>query len=105
MPFSTGLLAAFLTYRLALAVYWLNILLLGAGLLASWRYAVRAGLVTDETTADMRAAVERRIILAQALYAFGAALCVVNTYVSIAVIVLVQLNYVLAPRIRPLHRL
>jgi len=46
-----------------------------------------------------------RIIVAQALYAFGAALCLVNTSVSIAVIVLVQLNYVLAPRIRPLSRL
>jgi len=49
-----------------------------------------------------------RIIVAQALYAFGAALCLVNlvnTSVSIAVIVLVQLNYVFAPRIRPLSRL
>jgi hypothetical protein len=32
------------------------------------------------------------------LYAAGAALCVINTWVSIAVIVLVQLNYVVAPR-------
>jgi len=105
MPFSTGLLAAFLTYRLALVVYWLNILLLGMALLASWRYALHAGLVTDDTTATMRSAIDRRIIVAQALYAFGAALCLVNTSVSIAVIVLVQLNYVLAPRIRPLSRL
>ena len=28
----------------------------------------------------------------------GAALCVINTWVSIAVIVLVQLNYAIAPR-------
>lgn len=105
MPFSTGLLATFITFRVALAVYWLNIFLLGAVLFASWRYASRAGLVKDDTTADMRSAVERRIVIAQALYALGAVLCVVNTYVSIAVIVLVQLNYVIAPRIRLLYRL
>jgi uncharacterized membrane protein len=105
MPFSTALLAAFITYRLALAVYWLNIFLLGAVLFASWRYAQRSGLLKDETTDEMRSATERRIVIAQALYAFGALLCVVNTYVSIAFIVLVQLNYVLAPRIRMLYRL
>jgi len=42
---------------------------------------------------------------AQSLYAIGALLCVINTYVSIAVNVLVQLNYVIARRFRPLCRL
>jgi uncharacterized membrane protein len=105
MPFSTALLAEFITYRTALVMYWLNVLLLGAVLFGSWRYALRAGLVKDDTTVDMRSAVERRIVIAQALYALGALLCVVNTYWSIAFIVLVQLNYVLAPRIRLLYRL
>jgi uncharacterized membrane protein len=104
-PFSTGLLAAFITYRIALVAYWLNILLIGAVLLGSWKYAERAGLVKDETPVEMRSAVVRRILIAQSLYAFGALLCVVNTYVSIAVIVLVQLNYVIAPRIGLLYRL
>ena len=36
---------------------------------------------------------------------FGALLCIINTYVSIVFIVLVQLNYVIAPRIRPLDRI
>lgn len=105
MPFSTSLLAGFITFRLALAVYWLNILLLGVVLWGSWRYAVRAGFVKDTVSADMRTTVERRIVIAQTLYAVGALLCVLNTYVSIAAIVLVQLNYVIAPRIRPLYRL
>lgn len=43
-------------------------------------------------------------MIAQSLYALGAALCVVNTYWSIAFIVLVQLNYAVAPRIRPPFR-
>jgi hypothetical protein len=72
---------------------------------ASWKYAVRAKLVTDTTTPAMIDAVKRRIAIAQALYAVGALLCIVSTYLSIAVIVLVQLNYVIAPRIRPLYRL
>jgi uncharacterized membrane protein len=105
MPFSTALLAEFITYRLALVVYWLNVLLLGIVLYGSWRYAWRAGLVKDDTTVEMSSAVERRIVIAQALYGLGALLCVVSTYVSIAFIVLVQLNYILAPRIHPLYRL
>jgi uncharacterized membrane protein len=105
MPFSTALLAAFITFRLALVVYWLNILLLGAVLLGSLQYASRAGLMKDEITVEMRSALERRIVIAQALYAFGALLCIINTYVSIAFIVLVQLNYVIAPRIGLLDRL
>ena len=40
MPFSTKLLAEFIAYRLALLLYWCNILALGAVLYASWRYAL-----------------------------------------------------------------
>jgi uncharacterized membrane protein len=104
-PFSTGLLAQFITYRLALIVYWLDILLLGAALYGSWQYATRAGLVKAEMSAEVRASIERRIVTAQALYAFGALLCVINTYWSIAFIVLLQLNYAIAPRVRLLYRL
>jgi TMEM175 potassium channel family protein len=105
MPFSTRFLADFIEYRTALLCYWCNILLLGLVLYWSWRYASRAGLVKDDTPADVRKAVERRILGAQALYALGAALCVVNTYASIAFIVLVQLNFAVAPRIRWLSRI
>jgi uncharacterized membrane protein len=105
IPFSTALLAHFITYRLALLVYWLNILLLGIMLWVSRRYAEHAGLVKEEVTPDMAAAAERRIVIAQSLYAIGAALSIINTYVSITVIVLLQLNYAIAPRIRPLDQL
>jgi uncharacterized membrane protein len=104
-PFSTALLAEYLTYRTALVVYWLNILLMGLMLYAGWAYARRAGLIKEGTPPEVEAAVERRIRIAQTLYAFGALLCIFNTYWSIAFIVLVQLNYVLAPRIRFLYRL
>jgi uncharacterized membrane protein len=99
MPFSTRLLAEFITYRSVLMAYWANILLLGAVLFISWRYAKRAGLLREGITHDQQCAVERRIVVGQSLYAFGAGLCVINTYVSIVFIVLVQLNFAIAPRL------
>ena len=99
-PFSTMLLAQFMAYRAALLVYWINILLLGTILYGSWGYALRAGLVKAELPGDVPAAVCRRILIAQALYAAGALLCVINTRWSIAFILLVQLNYAVAPRFR-----
>jgi uncharacterized membrane protein len=105
MPFSTRELAEFIGYRTTLLCYWANILLLGFVLYWSWLYANRAGLIKDDTPAEVRKAVERRILGAQALYALGAALCIVNTYASIVFIVLVQLNFAVAPRIRWLSRI
>jgi uncharacterized membrane protein len=98
MPFSASLMAEFITLRPALLLYWLNILLLGVLLFAGWRYAVRAGLVAPEVTESISRSLERRIIIAQALYAFGAALCFVSTWWSIGFIILVQMIYVLGPQ-------
>jgi uncharacterized membrane protein len=104
-PFSTALLAQFITFRVALIVYWLNILALGALLYAGWKYARHAQLLEAGVSDATSAAVERRIVVAQMLYALGAASCALNTYASIAFIVVVQLNYAIAPRIRGLDRL
>jgi len=98
-PFSTMLLAEFPAYRLALIVNWLNILLLGTTLYFSWMCAIDKGLVKHDLPPEVPTAIKRRILIAQALYAFGALLCVFNTYWSIAFIVLVQLNYAVAPRL------
>ncbi|OLC53916.1 MAG: hypothetical protein AUH85_13005 [Chloroflexi bacterium 13_1_40CM_4_68_4] len=104
MPFSTSLLAEFITFRLALLSYWANIFFLGVVLYVAWAYASRAGLVNEDARVAASAAIKRRIIVAQALYAFGALLCVISTYWSIGFIVLVQLNFALAPRIPFLSR-
>jgi TMEM175 potassium channel family protein len=99
-PFSTALLAEFIRYRPALLVYWLNILLLGLTLFFTWRCAMETGLVRGDLPPEVPHAIKRRIVVGQALYAFGALLCMpLNTYWSIAFIVLVQLNYVIAPRL------
>ena len=99
MPFSTTLLAAFPLYRLALLAYWLNIFLLGATLYVGLSWSMRSALGKPELTREVAAAFCHRIITGQSLYAFGAALCIFNTYWSIAFIVLVQLNYAFAPRL------
>jgi uncharacterized membrane protein len=98
IPFSTSLLAEFIHYRTALLVYWSNILLLGLTLFWSWTYATRYKLLADDLPQEIHPAVIRRIVIAQSLYAAGAALCFINTYYSIAAIVLVQINYAIAPR-------
>lgn len=105
IPFSTAFLGAFTAFRVALVIYWFNILLGGAALFATWHYATHAGVLSSEVSEDVRRATNRRIVVAQSLYAFGALLCLFNTYVSIAFIVLVQLNYVIAPRVRWLYDL
>ena len=96
---STRLLAEFITYRLALGIYWFNIFVAGAMLYWSWKYATRDGLIKDDTPPEVRASICKRLVIAQSLYAAGAALCVINTWVSITAIVLVQLNYAIAPRL------
>ena len=93
-------LAEFMAFRLALLFYWINILLLGAILYGSRGYALRAGLVKDDLPADVSAAICRRIVIDEELYAAGALLCFINTYWSIAFILFVQLNYAVAPRFR-----
>jgi TMEM175 potassium channel family protein len=97
-PFSTALLAEHIQYRTALLLYWFNIFLLGATLYWSWVCALGSHLVKNDMPPHVSDAIRRRIVIAQSLYAFGALLCVFNPYWSIGFIVLVQLNYVVAPR-------
>jgi uncharacterized membrane protein len=105
LPLSTRLLAEFITYRAALLIYWLNILALGVMLYWSWTHATHADLIKADTPDEVRTSICKRILIAQSLYAGGAALCIINTWVSIGAIVLVQLNYALAPRLwRRKHR-
>jgi uncharacterized membrane protein len=98
MPFSTRLLIEFLSLRTALVAYWANILLLGTSLYISWGRASHAKLIKSDTPPEVPAAICRRIVIAQSFYAFGALLCIFNTYWSIGFIVLVQLYYAVAPR-------
>ncbi len=99
MPVSTRFLTEFAQYRSALLAYWANILLLGVILYLSWGRATRAHLIKDEIPPEVPSAICRRIVVGQVLYAFGALLCVFNSYWSIAFIVLVQMYFAVAPRL------
>lgn len=105
LPFSTRLLADFLTYRAAFLIYWANVLLLGACLYATWAYAEWADLIQEEAHGDISRAVKRRIVLAQSLYAIGALLGLVDVTLGIMLILLIQLNYAIGPRLPILSRL
>ena len=105
-PFTTSLLAENIDVRLALGLYWLNIFVSGLILYAIWTYAERARLLRDGTGPEVGAAIRRRIGLAQLLYFVGLVIgIVVGTYPAIAWIVLVQLNFAIAPRIWRLHKI
>jgi uncharacterized membrane protein len=98
LPFTTAFLSEFIHFKLALGVYWLNILILGILIYIHWVYADRHGFVNleepDKTIVSQ--AVKKRVIVAQALYAVSASLCFINIYLSIILIVAIQLNYALA---------
>jgi TMEM175 potassium channel family protein len=104
MPFSTALVADYITYQLAIVVYWLNIALLGAILSVGLSYARRARLLKDHVTAATFAVMERRILVYQALYVVGALLSFASTYASIGFIIAVQLNAAITPRFWILDR-
>jgi uncharacterized membrane protein len=105
VPFSTLLLARYYWLRVALIEYWLNIVLLGLTLLVGLEYGLRAHLFKEEDTHDLRVLMRGRILIAQSLYAVATLLCVIfPTWVSIALITLIQVNYVLAPRVPILGR-
>jgi len=105
-PFTTSLLADFFQFRLALALYWLDIMLCGLALLGIWMYVERAGLVRDDVGPEVGRAIRRRILVAQALYGTGLVIGLVfGTLPAVVFIVLVQLNFAIAPRIWILHKI
>ncbi len=104
MPFSTGFLSTYLTYRSPFLVYWLNLLLMGALLYTSIAYAQRAGLFRAEATHEVRRALRRRIYVYQSCYLVALGLSVVNTYVSVAAVVALQVLAIASPPVPPFNR-
>jgi uncharacterized membrane protein len=96
-PFTTAFLSEYITFKFAVAIYWLNLFLLGIMLLGILNYAYKHNYFKSDIIEkkEIKKAMTRRGILAQSLYAFGALLCFISTYLSIAVLVLIQLYFVL----------
>jgi len=98
LPFSTRLLAEFFEFRTAFVIYWANILIAGAALYAGWNYASRNDLVRDPSSVIAQA-IRKRILVAQSLYALGLIAGLIHVEIGIAVIILIQLNYAVAPNL------
>ena len=105
LPFTTRLLAEFFAYRTAFLIYWANIFILGLAVYVTWAYAERAKLIREDAPPELSNAFRRRVIIAQSLYAVGALVGLVNVPLGLALIILIQLNYAIAPRLPILSRL
>jgi len=106
LPFSAALLAHYAHLRLAIGVYWLNILLLGVGLELAARYGRRAFMPGGAGQSVSRLTTfRRRILLAQALYAAAALLCLASTLASVIALAVVQLYFIVSPPLTRMRRL
>lgn len=100
LPFSAALLAHNVRLSLAVGVYWLNILLLGLGLEWASRYGRETFVPGESKQARSRLTTfRRRILLAQALYAAAALVCLVSTVASLIALIVVQLYFIVSPRL------
>ena len=99
LPFSAALLAHYVHLRLAVGVYWLNILLLGAGLEAAARYGRTLVHGDDQQARARLTTFRRRILFAQTLYALAALICLISTTASVIALALVQLYFIVSPRL------
>lgn len=96
LPFSTALLGNYINFKFPIAIYWLNLFLMGALLYLHWSYAYKHHFINSETRELVDRPMRARIITAQTLYLISALLCFISPYLSVALIILVQLNYAFA---------
>ena len=96
LPFAASTLAEHTDLTLAVLLYWTN--LLGLGVTLGWQiwHADRVGLVEDPAELGL---VRRRLVLAQSLYAVAAALAFLSPPAGIAGLALVQLFFIVSPRL------
>ena len=104
LPFSAALLAHYVHLRLAVGAYWLNILLLGVMLEWGARYGRKAFLSDDARAAARLTTFRQRILIAQTLYALAALICFVNTLASVIALAIVQLYFIVSPRLPRIPR-
>lgn len=96
LPFSTAFLGDHITFKFSIFLYWLNVFLMGIMLYVNWEYASRHNFIASEMRDVVYGPIRKRIIYVQLLYLFGALLSFIDNYLSIAFIVVVQLNYAFA---------
>lgn len=98
IPFTTAFLSQHIAFKFSIFIYWLNILFLGLMMFINWQYAFKNNFldIPNNEKRTIHKAILKRIITAQTLYFIGALLCFINIYLSISVIIAIQLNYAFA---------
>lgn len=100
IPFSTALLGRYPTQQVAVVVYAVNLILVGAVLLTHWRYAVsHPGLVGSDLDPVQVKLASRRILLAPAILVIAVAFSFVSTIFSLALCAIIPVLYILPGRI------
>ncbi|MDP9075896.1 MAG: TMEM175 family protein [Bacteroidota bacterium] len=97
IPFTTAFLSQYITFRFAVFLYWLNIIMLGLILALHWNYANRNKFISISENENLiiSKAIKRRVVESSLLYTIGASLSLINSYLSIIVLISIQLNYAL----------
>lgn len=96
LPFTTAFLGDYIDHKFAIGIYWLNIFILGLMLYINWSYVTNHNFVAEEDKKLFSEGIKRRIIISQSLYLGGALLGLINPYLGIGVIILIQINYAFA---------
>ena len=107
IPFTTAFLSQYITFRFAIFVYWLNIIMLGLTLALHWNYANKNNFISlsENENVQVTKAIKRRVVESSLLYTLGALLSFINPYLSLLVLISIQLNYALALISRsPIHK-
>lgn len=98
IPFTTAFLSQYITFRFAIIVYWLNIIMLGLILSHHWSYANKKNFISlrEYENSIVTKSIKRRVMESSLLYTLGALLSLINPYLSLLVLISIQLNYALA---------
>ena len=105
LPFTTSVLGEHNRLSGAVALYWVNLALLGLWLALAARHALRGHEPAAEPEQTRLAVFRRRILVAQAGYLLATGMCLIDAWVSVAALLVVQLYYVVSPHIGPLDAL
>jgi uncharacterized membrane protein len=106
LPFTTAFLSEYINFKFAIGLYWLNIVALGMMLFIQWRYVYRHNYlgIADDEKKIVNKAIKQRLIVSHTLYTIGALFCFINTYLSVLIMILIQLNFALAIFFKPSKR-
>lgn len=98
MPFTTAFLSEYIQFKFSVLLYWFNLSILGQLLGLNWYYAKKKKFlnIQEAEQKTVTHSIKNRITESQILYTVALLLCFVNTYISIGLLVLIQLNYALA---------